>query len=86
MVESLQPSGVIYTDEIELITEDNGRMRILGDKKVRFGGEDSTEETVRSKMNYSINYYRPEESVKYGVISRMNYEGIFDSDEYDVGS
>jgi hypothetical protein len=84
VVESLQPSGAIYTDEIELITEDNGRMRILGDKKVRFGGEDSTEETVRSKMNYSINYYRPEESVKYGVISRMNYEGIFDSDEYDV--
>lgn len=84
VVESLQPSGPIYTDEIELIAEENGRMRVLGDKKVRFGEDEAIEELTRSKMNYSINYYRPEESVKFGVLSRMNYEGIFDSDEYDV--
>ncbi len=102
VIDMCQPSGAVYTDELNFSMAEGNRIRIEGDKKVDFEQEneswedDDTAENIEneskveskivSKMQYMIVYNRPEDNIQYGVLSRMDYEGIFEMDSYDTWS
>lgn len=41
---------------------------------------------VVSKFNQRINYERPEDNIRHGILSRMDYEGIFKGTDNEVAS
>ncbi len=96
IIDMCQPSGAVYTDEINFSLVEGNKIKIEGDKKVDFEGEkeywetDDGEEESKvesktvSKMQYMLVYNRPEDSIQYGVLSRMDYNGIFEMDSYDT--
>lgn len=93
IIESCQPSGVLLTSDFDIKFGEGNIMVISYAKKIRLapkevqeGEEPQYEEKIVSKFTQKITYARPEDNIQYGVLSRMDYNSIFEGDDADIWS
>ncbi len=86
VIDACQPSGPVYTSDLSICCENDNCLELSAVKKIKMQGkaEGEVEEKVVSKFAQKISYAKPESSVQYGILSRMDYESIFQGDKFDV--
>lgn len=85
IIDALQPSGSIQTGDLTIEFGGEKNMSFIAEKFIITGeSAESVEHKVVSKFNQQVVYAKPEESIQYQVLSRMNYADIFESDSFDV--
>ncbi len=87
IIDICQPSGPVFTSDLDITFNDGNIMVIKAVKKVNIAPKEDEEEPevkVVSKFEQKINFYRPEESIQYQALSRMDYGSIFESETFDV--
>ena len=84
VINANQPKGMIFTDEIELVIGD-GVIVVEADKKIKVkSSEDEVVDKVVSRLSQKMVYHKPEESVKYSILTRVDYDSIFESADFDL--
>ena len=84
IIDACQPSGSLMINEITMNFSEGSTLTIIASKKIVIGDEEGTEEKVQSKLEQKINYNKPEDSVQYQILSRMEYDAIFQNEEFDT--
>jgi len=88
MISICQPSGTIICDDLTITVKENNILSVETIKYAIVSREvgDSTEEEKKpvSKFKQEIKYYRADEDIRYGILSRMDYDSIFNSEKFDV--
>ena len=85
VINNCQPAGVINCDELEITVSDNSTLIIEAVKYVLVGKGDDEEPVKKpvSKFRQEIKYNLPGSDIRYGVLTRMNYDDIFSADVRD---
>lgn len=84
VLSAMQPKGPLYVDEIE-ITIDESKATFSVEKKLKMKDEEgNVEDKSISRITQSIPCNKPEDSVKYSTLTRLDYDSIFSGDEYDI--
>ncbi len=93
IIESCQPSGILATSDFDIEFGSDNIMTINYAKKIKLapkkgevqeGEEPEYEEKTVSRFSQKITYAKPEDNIKYGVLSRMDYDSIFDGENPDI--
>lgn len=91
IIDICQPSGPIITGDLDIAFYENNIIEITAIKKVKLISdteneeeEQNVEEKMVSKFEQRLNYYKPEDSIQYQVLARMDYDSIFEGDNPDV--
>lgn len=83
-----QPTSVIECDDLIVTAKENNILSVETTKYSIVGrevnGEVETERKPVSKFKQEIKYSRPDEDIRYGILSRMDYDSIFESEKGDV--
>ena len=83
-----QPTSVIECDDLTITVKENNILSIETTKYSIVGrevdGEIEAERKPVSSFKQEIKYSRPDEDIRYGILSRMDYDSIFESDKSDV--
>lgn len=74
------PSGTLSVKPIEISVNENNIMEVGVIKFINAGDLEGQEV---STMKYKVNVVDPSSDVKYGILTRMNYEDIFVADSWD---
>lgn len=96
IIDMCQPSGEIKTGEMSITFLEGNIMNIEATKYMTVlkstddvdenGDTIEVEESkVVSKFNQKINFEYPEDNVKYGILTRMNYQDIFKNEAGEEG-
>lgn len=85
IINSCQPTGKIVTDSIELLFADEKTLKIRAEKKIAETDGDSSEVEYRtcSIFEQSISWVEAGADMKVAILSRMNYDSIFEGEEVD---
>lgn len=85
IIASCQPTGRIYTDNIEVIFEGDKTLKIRAEKKIAEQESADSEVSYRtcSVFEQSISWVPAGADMKVAILSRMNYESIFEGTEVD---
>lgn len=85
IVEMSQPSGGIFTDGLAFSLMEGNRINIQGNKLVELMDmEGNVEEKVASKIKYTISYSNPGDSMIFGLLTKMDYDSIFNFEDFDL--
>ena len=81
-----QPSGSVKTKEMFISIEDNKTLSVKVDKYLDVWYTDENDETVSeqkivSTFKTDMPYNYAEDSIKFGILTRMDYESIFRKEE-----
>ena len=84
-----QPSGYVYTDELEFTFEEKQQIKIRIEKKIPEQESPDSEVTYRtfSTFEQTIKWVEAYANIGVAKLSRMNYESIFtveDTDEWNI--
>lgn len=78
---SLCVSGQLKVDDFKMtVNPDKHTMRVSCVKKFAYTVGDEVVEKPTSKFEQDINYYEPESSMKYALLTRMDYGQMFNSE------
>ena len=86
IINGCQSSGKVFVREVELNFSE-GNVLVIEAKKMieRVNADGECEEKVISNFKQSIPWNKPEESLKFGILTRVDYDDIFEEgDTYDV--
>jgi len=83
-----QPSGGIVTDDLDVKINSDGTVQVKVEKKFVTGEGENKNTKTCSIIKKSMNWVKPDASIKTSVLYRTDYNSIFDaedSDEWNVG-
>ena len=86
IIDACQPSGNVLCDNLTITIKDENIMSVEAVKYVKIPREDSKETDSKpvSKFKQEIRFSRPsDDTIKYGILSRMDYESIFENNGAD---
>jgi len=85
ILDSCQPSGMITTEDVDIAVLGNS-LEMVAIKVVRTeaDNEDGYTEKIVSRFRQGTPYADPSTDMRYGILSRMDYEGIFEGEEWDI--
>ncbi len=84
VIDACQPSGPVFTSDVQLTLGEDGILTVRALKRIKVAAGEDVEDKVISKFEQKLNYYSPDASIQYQVISRMDYNSIFSGESFDV--
>ena len=82
IIDVCQPTGKIFVDEVYMDFKENNIIVVKAQKKmVRVNKDGEDVEKVISNFEQSISWVLPTDSLKYNMLTRMEYEDIFSEGE-----
>lgn len=86
IISSCQPSGKIVTNDIEIKFMEDSTLKIRAEKKIAHNVDEEEEQTYKvcSVFEQSIGWVEAGSSLKVAILSRMNYDSIFNADVVDT--
>lgn len=80
-----QPVGYVWTKDIELVVEEGNTLRVSAEKCVNVDtGEEEEQVKVVSRLKQSIRFNRPDEDKRQSILSRMDYDSMFEHEIFDA--